>query len=160
MAVESKSTIPAGQWPVIGDSNNPPNATRESCNDADPLASETLVALGWRFDGQAWVDDNPTAMVDLVEPAVKEHPLYPVFMDAIKQAMYGKGERHGGNVTPFLDQPWVHYVKMHGRGFATGQSAKKLEEAASLREGKAFDDEVLGAIVYAGMSILKNRAVV
>lgn len=33
-----------------------------------------------------------------------EHPLYPVFMAAIEQAMYGKGERHGGNKTPFLEQ--------------------------------------------------------
>jgi hypothetical protein len=88
---------------------------------------------------------------------VKAHPLYPIFVAAIEQAMYGKGERHGGAVTPFLEQPWAHYVKMHGRGFATGQAAKKLEEAASTREGKAFEQEVLGAIVYAGMAILKER---
>lgn len=78
---------------------------------------------------------------------VRNHPL----------SMYGKGERHGGNVTPFLDQPWTHYAKMHGRGFLTGQATKKLEEAAHQREGEAFETEVLGAIVYAGMSILKER---
>lgn len=88
---------------------------------------------------------------------VQEHPLFPVFVAAINQAMYGKGERHGGNVTPFLDQPWAHYVSMHGRGFATGQAAKKLEEAASTRSGEAFEQEVLGAIVYSGMAILKER---
>jgi len=55
------------------------------------------------------------------------HPLAPVFMAAIEQAMFGKGERHGGAVTPFLEQPWVHYSKMHGRGFLTGQASKKLE---------------------------------
>jgi hypothetical protein len=43
---------------------------------------------------------------------------------------------------------------MHGRGFLTGQAAKKLEEAASTREGDAFVHEVLGAIVYASMAIL------
>lgn len=86
-----------------------------------------------------------------------EHPLYPVFMASIEQAMYGKGERHGGNKTPFLEQPWVHYVTMHGRGFATGQAAKKLEEAAILRNGEQFTQEVLGAIVYAGMAILKEQ---
>lgn len=86
-----------------------------------------------------------------------EHPLYPIFMAAIEQAMYGKGERHGGAVTPFLEQPWVHYASMHGRGFLTGQAAKKLEEAASLRQGLPFEQEVLGAIVYAGMSIIKER---
>lgn len=88
---------------------------------------------------------------------VRAHPLYPLFMAAIKQAMYGKGERHGGARTPFLEQPWVHYVKLHGRGFATGQAAKKLEEAASTRQGEAFETEVFGAMVYLGMSVLFER---
>jgi hypothetical protein len=77
--------------------------------------------------------------------------------EAIEQAMYGKGERHGGARTPFLEQPWAHYVKLHGRGFATGQAAKKLEEAASTREGAAFESEVFGALVYIGMSVLHER---
>lgn len=85
------------------------------------------------------------------------HPLTPVLLSAVEQAMFGKGERHGGAVTPFLDQPWVHYGRMHGRGFLTGQAAKKLEEAASTREGAAFETEVMGAIVYLGMAILKER---
>ena len=86
-----------------------------------------------------------------------DHPLYPVMLAAINQAMFGKGERHGGAVTPFHDQPWAHYAKMHGRGFLTGQAAKKLEEAASTRTGAAFEAEVLGAIVYCGMALLKER---
>lgn len=85
------------------------------------------------------------------------HPLYPIFIAALEQAMYGKGERHGGNATPFLEQPMFHYIKMHGRGFATGQAAKKLEEAASTRSGAAFEQEVLGAIVYAASAILAER---
>lgn len=85
------------------------------------------------------------------------HPLYPVLIEAIHQAMYGKGERHGGHTTPFLSQPWVHYHAMHGRGFLTGQAAKKLEEAASQRAGAAFEAEMLGAIVYAAMAILAER---
>lgn len=85
------------------------------------------------------------------------HPLASVLLEAVEQAMFGKGERHGGNVTPFLEQPWVHYSKMHGRGFLTGQAAKKLEEAASTREGAPFENEVFGAIVYMGMSIIKER---
>ena len=85
------------------------------------------------------------------------HPLYEVFMAAIEQAMYGKGERHGGALTPFLDQPWAHYAKMHGRGFLTGQAAKKLEEAASTRSGLAFEQEVFGAMVYLGMAVLRER---
>ena len=91
--------------------------------------------------------------------AVLEHPLYPVLVAAIEQAMYGKGERHGGAATPFLDQPWRHYAGMHGRGFLTGQAAKKLEEAASLRTGEAFVAEALGAIVYTGMAIITERGV-
>jgi hypothetical protein len=85
------------------------------------------------------------------------HPLYPVFMAAINQAMHGKGKRHGGSETPFLEQPIFHYAKMHGRGFLTGQAAKKLEEAASTRTGEAFETEVLGALVYAAASILRER---
>lgn len=87
----------------------------------------------------------------------KTHPLYPVLMAAIEQCMHGKGERHGGAAVPFLDQPMFHYIKMHGRGFATGQAAKKLEEAASTRTGTAFEVEVLGAIVYAASAILAER---
>ena len=91
------------------------------------------------------------------EPTTADHPLAKVFEAAIAQAMFGKGQRHGGNVTPVLDQPWAHYAKMHGRGFLTGQAAKKLEEAASTREGEAFETEVFGAMVYLGMAILKER---
>ena len=93
-----------------------------------------------------------------VTPA--DHPLHAIFEAAITQAMFGKGQRHGGNVTPFLEQPWVHYSKMHGRGFLTGQAAKKLEEAAATRSMEAFETEIFGAMVYLGMSILKERGLV
>lgn len=91
------------------------------------------------------------------QPGPARHPLQYVFALAIEQATRGKGVRHGGEATPFLDQPWVHYGKMHGRGFLTGQGAKKLEEAASLRQGDAFITEALGALVYIGMAILKEQ---
>lgn len=84
------------------------------------------------------------------------HPLYPVFMQAIDQVMNGKGERHGGAATPFEEQPWNHYAKLHGRGFLTGQAAKKLEEAASKRHGEAFINESLGAMVYMAMAVIKE----
>jgi hypothetical protein len=92
-----------------------------------------------------------------IQAVAAQHPLYEVFMAAIEQAMFGKGERHGGARTEFTDQPWVHYGKMHGRGFLTGQAAKKLEEAASTRNGAAFETEVFGAMVYMGMAILHER---
>lgn len=88
---------------------------------------------------------------------VMEHPLFPVFCAAIEQAMNGKGKRHGGASVPFLEQPLFHYAKMHGRGFLTGQAAKKLEEAASTRHGDAFEVEVLGSMVYSGSAILNER---
>lgn len=94
------------------------------------------------------------------QESILAHPLTPVLLAAVEQAMYGKGERHGGNATPFLEQPWVHYARMHGRGFLTGQATKKLEEAASTREGLPFETEILGAIVYLGMALLKERGVV
>lgn len=103
------------------------------------------------------IAEEANADKERIRKECMEHPLYPVYMAAIEQAMYGKGERHGGGKTPFFDQPWVHYQRMHGRGFLTGQSSKKLEEAAHQREGKPFIDEVLGAIVYAGMAVLREQ---
>ena len=100
-------------------------------------------------------NDKPS--IKPTAPDVIAHPLYSVFVAALEQAMYGKGERHGGAQTAFTEQPWTHYAKMHGRGFLTGQAAKKLEEAASTRNGPAFEQEVLGAIVYCGMAVLRER---
>lgn len=94
----------------------------------------------------------PIQMIEKEGP--ESHPLYSHLLAAIEQAMYGKGERHGGATVPFLEQPIFHYAKMHGRGFLTGQAAKKLEEAASTRSGEAFRQEVLGAIVYAGAALI------
>lgn len=88
---------------------------------------------------------------------IAAHPLYAPLLAAIEQAMYGKGGRHGGAVTPFLEQQWVALAKSHGIGFLTGQAAKKLNEAAAGKSGEAYERELLGAIVYIGMAILKHR---
>lgn len=85
------------------------------------------------------------------------HPLYGVLMEVIDQVSKGKGERHGGDTIGFNEQPWRHYARLHGRGFLTGQAAKKLEEAASKFSGQRFEHEVLGAIAYAAMAILWER---
>lgn len=92
-----------------------------------------------------------------VPDEITNHPMFEVLTAAVRQAAFGKGERHGGARAPFLEQPWAHYAKMHGRGFLTGQAAKKLEEAASTRSGEAFEAEVLGAIVYCAMAIIHER---
>ena len=84
-----------------------------------------------------------------------DHPLFDIFMDAIHQAMYGKGGRHGGATVPFTQQQWAALGKSHGNGFLTGQAAKKLNEAAERGEyDEAYFREVLGAMVYAGMAVL------
>ncbi len=88
---------------------------------------------------------------------IRNHPLFPIFEEAILQVTHGKGQRHGGVSTPFMEQPWLHYAKLHGIGFLTGQAAKKLEEAASTKQGDAFSQEMLGAIVYTAMSIMYSR---
>jgi hypothetical protein len=106
---------------------------------------------------KGWVEAQDVEVAPASSHNPTDHPLYPVMLAAINQAMFGKGERHGGAITPFQDQPWAHYAKMHGRGFLTGQATKKLEEAASTRTGAAFEAEVLGAIVYCGMALLKER---
>lgn len=98
-----------------------------------------------------------TTVIRAVDDPVESHPLYDVLEAAIEQAMHGKGQRHGGDTTPFYDQPWVHYARMHGRGFLTGQAAKKLEEASHLRHGESFEHEMLGAIVYCCMAVLHER---
>jgi hypothetical protein len=104
--------------------------------------------------------ETRTAPIFRKYAAVHEsHPLESVFADVIAQCTKGKGVRHGGEATPFLEQPWAHYAKLHGRGFLTGQAAKKLEEAASTRHGQAFIDEALGAIVYIGMAVLREREI-
>jgi hypothetical protein len=93
-----------------------------------------------------------------INPDILNHPLFDVFMEAIVQAMYGKGERHGGATIPFMEQQWVHKAKTHGNGFLTGQSSKKVDEAAARGEyDEAFFREVLGAINYAGMAYIDAK---
>lgn len=87
---------------------------------------------------------------------IREHPLYDVLSAAILQVTDGKGARHGGDVTPFLEQPWLRLAEAHGIGFLTGQAAKKLEEAVTnyAPGDDAYTRELLGAMVYIGMAVL------
>lgn len=148
--------LPTDSWtPKTETVTNPDGSTTTTVQETrdGPKVERPGAALRKAFAAGPTKFHMPEKQAERVE----DHPLYPIFRAAIEQAMFGKGERHGGARTPFLDQPWVHYLKMHGRGFATGQAAKKLEEAASTREGVGFETEVFGAIVYAGMAILKER---
>lgn len=100
------------------------------------------------------------------EERFRAHPLYLAYIDAFHQATGGKGVRHGGDATPFYDQLWVQVADAQGTGFLLGQAVKKLQEAGtrvlkpdtSAAVGdEAWEREVLGAIVYAGMAILHAR---
>lgn len=77
-----------------------------------------------------------------------------VFNAAITQATKGKGQRHGGDKTPFLEQPWVRLYKTHGLGFLLGQADKKYHEACGKENKEDAEREFLGAIVYLGMALL------
>lgn len=73
--------------------------------------------------------------------------------EALAQASHGKGEERHGMGKPFLDQPIFRLIKAHGVGFATGQAAKKLEEAHGLN-ADAARAELLGAIVYSAAAYI------
>lgn len=131
--------------------------TGETCDcTAEILGDSVITPLTSMHDEQQLYIDPVAAAAQPTDP-VTSHPLYPILRAAIEQCINGKGTRHGGGKTPFMEQPWKHYANMHGRGFLTGQAAKKAEEAASTRTGGAFETEILGAIVYLGAAILHER---
>lgn len=87
------------------------------------------------------------------------HPLKEIFDAALEQVCEGKGfERHGKEYDgqEFRAQPWKQIATHHGRGFLTGQAAKKLQEAAAFG-GQPFKREMLGVIVYAAMAIIHEE---
>ena len=84
------------------------------------------------------------------------HPLRAIYSAAIAQLTHGKGERHGGDATPFLQQPWLDLADTYGVGFLYGQSAKKAREAMG-KEGEARERELLGALNYLAMGILYEQ---
>lgn len=84
------------------------------------------------------------------------HPLRAIYSLAIDQLTNGKGERHGGDSTPFLKQPWLDLADTYGVGFLYGQSAKKAREAMG-KDGEARERELLGALNYLAMGILHEQ---
>lgn len=82
------------------------------------------------------------------------HPLYEAFDDAVKQATKGKGVRHGGEATPFMDQPWHQVAKHTGVGGLVFQMVKKAQEACGKDDQESFERELLGALVYGGAAYL------
>jgi hypothetical protein len=88
------------------------------------------------------------------------HPLELIFEQAVKQASEGKGSERHGSKNDFLKQQWVTLAETHGVGFLTGQAQKKLTEAVTNKTADNFDwyeRELLGAINYIAMAILKEK---
>lgn len=84
------------------------------------------------------------------------HPLRAIYSDAIDQLTKGKGERHGGDATPFLEQRWLALSDAFGGQGLFWQAGKKLEEAMG-KEGEARERELLGALNYLAMGILYEQ---
>lgn len=86
-----------------------------------------------------------------------DHPLFEVFADVVRQVTRGKGERHGGEATPFFGQPWVSIANTAGNGFLVGQAIKKAMEAGGKPDFASWETELLGAAAYLGMAVLHGR---
>ena len=123
------------------------------CNAINSFISDALARDGCVKDSFIGMNDSQQRTYN----HQSSHPLELAFRLAVEQATKGKGERHGGDSVPFYDQQWTTLADCHGVGFLTGQAAKKLNEAAQKTDEEAWEREVLGALVYAGMAILKKR---
>jgi hypothetical protein len=112
-------------------------------------------------DSRARPPVNPGITVARLEDPAVLHPLKPVFADCLDQVRFGKGQRHGGDAKPFLEQSWAIVAKSHGLGFLTGQAQKKLVEAMESGHQhlnpEAFERELLGSMAYLGMAVLEYR---
>ena len=85
-----------------------------------------------------------------------------MYNDAVIQAANGKGEIRHGHGKGFYDQQWAEIAKHHGIGFLTGQSCKKINEAAVMKDKDGYtmqqwENEMLGAINYLAMAVLYRR---
>lgn len=104
-------------------------------------------------------EELPIFDISNVDDEILEHPLMPVFVAAIDQALFGKGAERHGTVDDFLSQPifWI--------GHATGprgplfQVMKKAHEAVYCYENGKFDQEeaqreLLGVLNYVAAIII------
>jgi len=84
----------------------------------------------------------------------EDHPLQEVFDAVISQVTRGKGARHGGDITPFFDQPWYSISRQTGENGLIFQAMKKAGESCGKENQADFERELLGAIAYAAMAYL------
>src|SRR5574343_117133 len=114
----------------------------------ETMPEEKVPAMGAAMPRQESATDAVAKIMDY------SHPLYEAFDDAVKQATKGKGVRHGGEATPFMDQPIMQVSKHTGVGGLIFQMVKKAQEACGKDDQESFERELLGALVYGGAAYL------
>lgn len=98
--------------------------------------------------------DKPRHLSDITGPYSS---LWRVLIAAFDQASQGKGRERHSDGEPFEQQICCQITRRHGLAFATGQAAKKLDEAHRLLRDKgpgAAIAECLGAINYAAAAVI------
>lgn len=97
---------------------------------------------------------RPRTLMDQTSGAYGE--LYRILHLAFEQSATGKGrERHAHSCVGFKawdKQPILEISRMVGPGYASGQVAKKVQEAVTMAGNRNFTGakaEALGAVVYA-----------
>ena len=127
--------------------------------DSATLVEETLIALGWTFDGQAWVEQS---RIELVTPTpTMQEPGYEllayVLERAYNQAALGKGKERHANGEPFDEQVMQDGARRFGVGALLFQAFKKSEESQRLPLDRGVN-ELLGAIVYLAGAVIRREA--
>ena len=127
--------------------------------DSATLAEETLSALGWTFDGQAWTEQP---RIELVAPTpTMQEPGYEllayVLERAYNQAALGKGKERHANGEPFDEQVMQDGARRFGVGALLFQAFKKSEESQRLPLDRGVN-ELLGAIVYLAGAVIRREA--
>lgn len=135
---------PSWEPEIIYRKAEPHVATPQAFTPDDFIKPEDLMARG-------------NKATDTVDELGVNHPMYPIFMDAIEQATGGKGQRHGGARTPFLEQPWHQIAKHTGFRGLVFQAVKKAQEACGKDDYEAFEREMLGSLVYSAMALIHAR---
>jgi len=138
-------TLDGRYWPSDPNMSDLVELISEEKAYAESLAVETLVGLGYVFDGQCWVQDTPAAYDKLAD----------VLNRALHQASQGKGkERHASGDIPFEEQPMATINRQLGsvHGFIF-QAHKKSLESLRLPAGRDVA-ELLGAINYLAGAVI------
>ncbi len=134
-------------------------ATAPQPADSATLTEETLRALGWTFDGRAWVEPP---RIDLVAPTpTMQEPGYELLADVLEraynQAALGKGKERHANGEPFDEQVMQDGARRFGVGALLFQAFKKSEESQRLPLDRGVN-ELLGAIVYLAGAVIRREA--